>query len=92
MLSSQWNSVAVIIILRYASFVTKGSMNVSEKRKALSAISTPGVFSSVCSVNPNSILAKIQQLSWWTRSHKALARPGIIVVKATSLILVFTPS
>ena len=41
-------------------------------------------------VNPNIILAKIQQLSWWTRSHKALARPGIIVVKATSLILVFT--
>jgi RNA-directed DNA polymerase len=24
-------------------------------------------------VNPNIILAKIQQLSWWTRSHKALA-------------------
>jgi len=44
MLSSQWNSVAVIIILRYASFVTKGSMNVSKCRKALGAISTPRVF------------------------------------------------
>jgi peroxiredoxin len=45
----EWNNVAVTIIPRDASFVTKGSMNVSEKRKALSTISTPGAFSIVCS-------------------------------------------
>src|SRR5258708_29557340 len=49
LLPMEWNSVAMIIISRDAPFVTKGSMNVSKCRKALSTISTPGAFSIVCS-------------------------------------------